>query len=52
MALTGSQNQRRSQQSHLKPKVKLALLSLGYNIALKSMQDIEVNTYLNKTKRR
>ncbi|CAF1288449.1 unnamed protein product [Rotaria sordida] len=32
MALSDSQNQRRSQQSRLKPKVKLALLSLGYHL--------------------
>ena len=51
-ALTNSQNQRRSQESRLKPKVKLALLALDYHVPSKSMQDLSVNTHLNRAKRR
>jgi hypothetical protein len=52
MALTDSQNQRRSQQSRLKPKVKLALLSLGYHLRSDSVEDLKVNVHLNPPKRR
>ncbi|UJR07007.1 hypothetical protein I4U23_011296 [Adineta vaga] len=51
-ALTASHNQRRSQISRLMPKVKLALLSLGYQVPSGSINDLGVNTHSNRTKRR
>jgi hypothetical protein len=50
--LTDSQNQRRGQDSRLMPKVKLALLSLGYNLHSESLQDLTVSTPPNPAKRR
>ena len=41
----------RSKESYLKPKVKIALLSFGYEVDSKSLQPIEVNTCLNRKKR-
>ncbi|CAF1486160.1 unnamed protein product [Rotaria sordida] len=51
MALTDSQNQRRSQQSRVKPKVKLVLLPLGYHLRSESVEDLKVNVHLNPPKR-
>ena len=51
MKLTSLQTERRSKESYLKPKVKIALLSLGYEVGSKSLQPIEVNTCLNRKKR-
>ena len=43
--LTASHNQRRSQESRIMPKVKLALLSLGYHVPAGPINDLSVNTY-------
>ena len=46
------QNQRRSHESRLMPKVKLALISLGYQIPSGIVKDLSVNTRANRIKRR
>ncbi|CAF1209146.1 unnamed protein product [Rotaria sordida] len=51
-ALTVTQNQRRSQKPRLMPKVKLALLSLGYQVPWGIVKDLHVNTHTNRIKRR
>ncbi|CAF1243383.1 unnamed protein product [Didymodactylos carnosus] len=50
--LTVPQNQRCSQESRLMPKVKLALLSLGYQVPSGIVIDLNVNAHTNRIKRR
>ena len=51
-ALTVPHNQHRSQESQLMPKVKLAVLSLGYQVPLWIVKDLSTNTHTNQIKRR
>ena len=50
-ALTVAKNQRRSQESRLMPKVKLAFLSLGYQIPSGIVKDLSVSIHTNQRKR-
>ena len=52
IALTDERNQRHSQQSRLKPKVKLALLSLGYKLRSENVENSKVHVHLNPSKKR
>jgi hypothetical protein len=47
MDLTVLQNQRRSQESRIMPKEKLALLSLGYRLRSNSVEELSVNKHPN-----
>ena len=49
-ALIVPQNQHRSQEPRLMPKVKLALLPLEYQIPSRIVKDLSVNTYANQIK--
>jgi hypothetical protein len=49
--LTDLQNQLRRQESRLMSKVKLVLLSLGYNLRSEGVKDLSVNTQPNPTKK-
>ncbi|CAF4130057.1 unnamed protein product [Rotaria socialis] len=49
-ALTCSQNQLRSEESRLKPKVKLALLPLSFRVPSRSRQHLQVNIKLDPAK--
>ncbi|CAF0901181.1 unnamed protein product [Adineta steineri] len=50
--LAHQQNQRRSEEARLKPKVKLALSSLGYSIHPESLKDVNTNVQLDPIKKR
>ena len=51
MDLTVLQNQRRSQEPRLMPKVKLALLSLGYRLRSSTVEELSLNKTPNQEKK-